>query len=125
MIFVTFCILNGEMANQVALAQKFLRMFSEAKNKQSRKDASVVNSGIGDDEILSEDCLEMKDVEIKGEGQKLAEKTDKKLKDGFTLKRLVRLLHIDNLLPVFGQHFLNVVFVVKEIVISYIPSMSP
>ena len=68
---------------------------SEAKNKHSCENASVDNSGIRDDGILSDDCLEMRDVEIKGEGQKLAEKTDKKLKDGFTLKRLVRLLHID------------------------------
>ena len=45
---------------------------SEPKNKHSCENASVDNSGIRDDGILSEDCLEMKDVEIKGEGQKLS-----------------------------------------------------
>ena len=45
--------------------------------------------------MLSEDDMEMKDIEIRGQEQRLEEKTDKKLKNGFTLKRLVRLLHID------------------------------
>ena len=49
--------------------------------------------------MLSEDDMEMKDIEIRGQEQRLEEKTDKKLKNGFTLKRLVRLLHIDK--PVF------------------------
>jgi hypothetical protein len=43
--------------------------------------------------------MEMKDAEIRGQEQRLEEKTDTKLKEDFTLKRLVRLLHIDK--PVF------------------------
>ena len=43
--------------------------------------------------------MEIEDEEIKEEKSNVEDKNDKEIEKGFTLKRLVRLLHIDK--PVF------------------------
>ena len=48
-----------------------------------------------DVEILSEDVMDIEDKKIK-EQEILEAETTKNIKDSFTLKRLVRLLHINN-----------------------------
>ena len=48
---------------------------------------------------MSENTMEIDDVEINLEKRKEEDKNDKDIEKGFTLKRLVRLLHIDK--PVF------------------------
>ena len=55
--------------------------------------------GSSDNEIRSDNPMEIEDEEINRQKREFEDKDDKKIEKGYTLKRLVRLLHIDK--PVF------------------------
>jgi len=81
------------------------RVKSDICNKKSKSRISKQSGsyplldGLSDNEIMSEKTMEIDDGEINQQKRKSENKNCNEIEKGFTLKRLVRLLHIDK--PVF------------------------